>query len=133
VRPLSDRDYGTLAQFRRALRQFVRFSEERARAAGLTPSQHQLLLAVRGAPAPPTIGDVADALQLRHHSTVELVDRAQSAGLVERVADKGDARRQLLRLTRKGDTVLAGLTQTHREELRRFRAEMLDVLKELEN
>jgi DNA-binding MarR family transcriptional regulator len=131
MRPLSDRDYRALAQFRRALRQFLRFSEEQARAAGLTPSQHQLLLAVRGAPSSPTIGEVADALQLRHHSTVELVDRAQAAGLLERVVDKADARRQKLRLTRKGDKVLAGLTQTHRDELRRFRAEMVDVLDEL--
>jgi DNA-binding MarR family transcriptional regulator len=132
VRALSDADYRTLALFRRALRQFLRFSEDQARAAGLTPSQHQLLLAVRGAPSsPPTIGEVADALQLRHHSTVELVDRAQAAGLLERVADERDARRQLLRLTAMGEDVLAGLTRVHRDELRRFRAEMLDVLKEL--
>jgi DNA-binding MarR family transcriptional regulator len=132
VRALSDADYRALALFRRALRQFLRFSEDQARGAGLTPSQHQLLLAVRGAPSsPPTIGEVADALQLRHHSTVELVDRAQAAGLLEREADESDARRQLLRLTAKGEEVLAALTRVHRDELRRFRAEMLDVLKEL--
>jgi len=129
---LADRDYRALAEFRRALRQFLHFSEEQARAAGLTPAQHQLLLAVRGAASPPTIGDAADALQLRHHSTVELVDRAQAAGLVTRVPDKSDARRQLLRLTRKGDKVLAGLSAIHRDELRRFRAEMVDVLRELD-
>ncbi|MCU1450404.1 MAG: MarR family transcriptional regulator [Acidimicrobiales bacterium] len=133
MRALSDADYRNLALFRRALRQFLRFSEDHARSAGLTPSQHQLLLAIRGAPSPPpTIGDVAEALQLRHHSTVELVDRAQAAGLIERVADERDARRQLLRLTAKGEEVLDGLTRVHRDELRRFRTEMLDVLKELE-
>jgi DNA-binding MarR family transcriptional regulator len=133
MKDLSDRDYRALATFRSALRQFLRFSEEEARQTGLTPSQHQLLLAIRGASSPPpTIGEVAGALQLRHHSTVELVDRAQAAGLIERVADERDARRQLLRLTAKGAQVLAGLTRVHRDELRRFRAEMLDVLHELD-
>ena len=84
---LSDRDYERLLEFRTALRQFMRWSEMQAEAAGITPAQHQLLLAVRGNPDPrgPRIGEVADALLLRHHSAVELVDRAEAAGLVRRV------------------------------------------------
>ena len=72
---LTDSDYRTLAEFRHALRVFLRFSEDAARQEGLTPNQHQLLLAIRGFPGdgPPTIGDVAEHLQLQHHSVVELV------------------------------------------------------------
>lgn len=125
--PVTDTEYQALARFRRALRSFLYFSEEAARAAGVTPSQHQLLLTIRGADTdqPPTIGEVADWMKLRHHSTVELVDRAEATGLVRRVADAADRRRQRLVLTELGETKLAALTTLHREELRRFRAEGL--------
>src|SRR5215471_6139493 len=99
---LNDADYRTLARFRAALRVFLRFSEDAARDAGVTPSQHQLLLAIRGAPSRPTVGEVARVLQLRHHSTVELIDRAVESGLVERTTDVSDRRRQRLALTRRG-------------------------------
>ena len=128
---LTDAEYGALARFRAALRVFLRFSEDAARDAGVTPNQHQLLLAIRGSVTRPTISDVADSLQLRHHSTVELIDRAVEAGLVERETDATDRRRQRLALTRKGARVLASLSATHREELRRFREEMAEVLREL--
>jgi DNA-binding MarR family transcriptional regulator len=120
-------DYQTLARFRRDLREFLHFSEAAARAAGLTPAQHQLLLAVKGTETgdPPTIREVADSLKLRHHSTVELVDRAAAAGLLERRADPEDARRQRLVLTRQGEQKLAGLSALHRDEVRRFREEMV--------
>ena len=133
-RPLSTNDYRSLATFRRALRVFLRFSEDAARAAGLTPSQHQLLLAIRGhsGVGAPSMGEVADALQLRHHSTVELVNRAETGGLVRRRVDPADARRHLLELTGGGEKLLASLSLQHREELRRFRTEMLDVLHELD-
>src|SRR3954469_19850568 len=95
---LTDRDYRTLATFRHALRVFIRFSEDAARAKGLTPNQHQLLLAIRGFSGAdrPTIGDAAESLQLQHHSVVELVDRAVDAGLVTRQVDRNDRRRQRL-------------------------------------
>jgi len=130
---LSDLDYQHLAAFRHALRTFLRFSEEAARAEGLTPHQHQLLLAVRGWPQPsaPAISDLAEMLQLRHHSTVELAQRAGAAGLVEFHTDPDDHRRQLIRLTALGDTKLEALSVLHRDELRRFRsrfAELLDGL-----
>ena len=133
TQPLSDREYRSLAEFRYALRTFLRFSEEAARDAGLTPAQHQLLLAIRGHPGdePPSTSDIADRLQLKLHSTVELVARAESNGLVVRIVDEGDARRALLALTEAGESKLAELSVLHRRELKRFRDEMGDVLREL--
>jgi DNA-binding MarR family transcriptional regulator len=132
--PLTDREYRSLAQFRHALRVFQRFSEEAAREEGLTPSQHQLLLAVRGwdGGGPPSTSDLADALQLKLHSVVKLAQRAEAAGLVERSVDPVDGRRQLVALTPLGSEKLASLSLLHRDELRRFRAEMVDVLRELD-
>jgi len=132
--PLSDREYQALARFRHALRVFLRFSEQAARAASVTPSQHQLLLAVRGhaGERPPVVGELAEALQLRHHSVVELVDRAEAAQLVRRRLDPDDNRRQQVLLTDAGGEVLEQLSTVHRDELRRFRAEMIDVLHELD-
>lgn len=119
-------DYQALARFRRALREFLHFSEEAARAAGLTPAQHQLLLAVKGTESgqPPTIGEIADSLKLRHHSAVELVDRAVAADLLVRAADPHDARLQRLVLTPGGEEKLARLSAAHRQELRRFKDQM---------
>ena len=133
-RPLSDGDYRALARFRRALRIFLRFSEEAARAAGVTPAQHQLLLAVRGhdGDGPPSVGDVAEALQLKLHSAVELVSRAEAAGLVETAADPADARRRLVAVTAGGEARLTDLTALHRAELSRFRHDLEAVLKQLD-
>jgi DNA-binding MarR family transcriptional regulator len=129
---VTDAEYCALAQFRRALRSFLHFSEEAAKSAGLTSSQHQLLLAIRGAaPSQPTIGEVADWLKLRHHSTVELVNRAEQAGLVTRLTDPEDHRRQRLALTPHGHARLDTLSTLHREELRRFREEGLAPLRTL--
>jgi DNA-binding MarR family transcriptional regulator len=130
---MRDSDYRALARFRYALRVFLRFSEDAARADGLTPNQHQLLLAVRGFPGGrPTIGDVAEWLQLQHHSTVELVDRVVDAGYVRRIADRDDRRRQRLVLTAAGARTIERLSEIHRAELRRFRGELHDVLSELD-
>jgi DNA-binding MarR family transcriptional regulator len=131
---LSDREYRALAQFRSTLRRFLHFSEEAARDAGTTPAQHQLLLAVRGHPGPdaPVVGDLAEALQLRHHSAVELVDRAARAGLVTRTPDPDDLRRHQVALTALGRRLLEDLTVVHRGELRRFRTQMVDLLGDLD-
>ena len=109
--------YERLLRFRTGLRRFLRWSAEQAAGAGLTPAQHQLLLAIRGHPDPlgPTIGDVARYLFLRHHSTVELIDRAQTAGLLERRTDPDDSRVVRLRLTERGDERLQTLTDAHME------------------
>jgi DNA-binding MarR family transcriptional regulator len=119
---IQDEDYRRLLEFRTGLRRFVRWSEEQARSVGLSPAQHQLMLAVRGHPDPrgPTIGEVADYLLLRHHSAVELVDRAEAAGLVRRRSDRDDQRIVRLRLTPRGADKLRRLTAVTLEELARL-------------
>lgn len=120
--PLPDAAYARLLALRTGLRHFQAWSAKQARAAGLTPAQHQLLLAIRGHPDPsgPTIGEVADYLLLRHHSAVELVDRAVAAGLVSRVRSDDDHRVVLLRLTEDGAARLEALSELHLEELDRL-------------
>jgi DNA-binding MarR family transcriptional regulator len=129
---LRDEDYQALLRFRHAQRQFLAFSEQEAQAAGLTTQQHQLLLAVRGhADDAPTTSAVAELLVLKNHSVVELVDRAEAAGLVERHPDPEDGRRQRIALTAAGEDLLAWLTALHIAELRRVRAELIDALRAL--
>jgi DNA-binding MarR family transcriptional regulator len=129
VRELSSEDYENLLAFRSSLRRFLHWSETQARAAGLTPAQHQLMLAVKGHPGAqgPTIGDLASYLMLRHHSAVELVDRAEAAGLVERWGDDDDGRVTRVRLTDEGEARLASLAQAHLDELRSL-APVLDAV-----
>jgi DNA-binding MarR family transcriptional regulator len=114
---LGDDDYARLLAFRDGLRRFLRWSEEQAKAVGLTGAQHQLLLAVRGHPGEPTIGDLAEHLLCRHHSAVGLVDRCERAGLVERRPDPDDRRVVHLRLTAKGSRTLDALSALHVAEL----------------
>ncbi|MGN6275657.1 MAG: MarR family winged helix-turn-helix transcriptional regulator [Solirubrobacterales bacterium] len=119
---VGDEDYRRLLGFRTELRRFLHWSEDEAKAAGLTPAQHQLLLAVRGHPDPagPTVGELAEYLVLRHHSVVELIDRAAKGGLVERVGDEEDHRVVRLRLTTQGEQAIEQLSRLHLEELRRL-------------
>lgn len=119
---VSDADYRRLLAFRTGLRRFLRWSAEQAEAADLTPAQHQLLLAIRGHADDrgPTIGDVASYLLLKHHSAVELVDRAEEAGLVRRRRDANDQRVVRLALTRKGEARLQHLASITVEELKRL-------------
>ena len=126
---LPDDRYARLLALRTGLRHFERWSEQQAQAAGLTPAQHQLLLAIRGHSDPrgPTIGEVADYLLLRHHSTVGLVDRADAAGLVTRARDPEDHRVVRLRLTKLGAKRLEALSTLHLEELDRLACELPEV------
>ena len=112
-------DYRALLAFRTALRRFNRWSEAQAASVGLTHAQHQLLLAIKGHgdDRGPTIGEVADHLLLRHHSAVELVNRAQAADLIVRHKDEDDARVVRLRLTPAAEEKLRQLTQLHVDEL----------------
>jgi DNA-binding MarR family transcriptional regulator len=128
---LSRQDFEKLLEFRVTLRRFQRWSEDQARAAGLTHVQHQLLVAIKGhrGDQPPTVGDLAGYLLLRPHSTVELVDRAEAAGLVKRTPDGGDGRVIRVRLTAEGDQVMQELTRAHLERLH----ELAAVLDELVN
>jgi DNA-binding MarR family transcriptional regulator len=115
----TDEDYRRLLELRTGLRRFLRWSEQHAQEAGLTPTQHQLMLAIRGHPDPrgPTVGDVAAHLLLRHHSAVGLVDRAESAGLVVRRQDPDNLSAVRLRLTEQGERRLEELSELHLEEL----------------
>ncbi|MHB1613351.1 MAG: MarR family winged helix-turn-helix transcriptional regulator [Actinomycetes bacterium] len=117
---LRDADYQQILQFRTRLRRFLHWSEQQARRAGLTASQHQLLLAVRGHPGPgrPTIGDLAGYLLLRHHSVVGLVDRCVLGGWVVRQPDRADHRVVRVELTLAGEHALEHLTALHLAELR---------------
>lgn len=114
-RALLDADYERLLAFRNELRAFLRWSEQAAHDAGLTPSLHQLLLVLRGhrEPPGPTIGEVAEALHMRHHSAVELAQRAETLGLLHRERDLNDHRRMHLRLTSRGREHLESLTRAH--------------------
>lgn len=122
TRDLADIDYRRLLEFRTGLRRFLAWSEEQAAAAGLSPAQHQLLLAVRGHDdrRGPTIGEIADILRLKHHSAVGLIDRAEAAGLVHRQRDRADHRVVHLALTRTGSARLRRLSRLHLEELDRL-------------
>lgn len=119
MRELTGEDYENLLAFRASLRRFQHWSETKAREAGLTPAQHQLLLAIKGHPGGrgPAVRDLAGYLLLRHHSTVELVDRAEAGGLVERWRDARDGRVARVRLTADGERRLARLAPAHLDEL----------------
>ncbi len=130
---LSQQDYETLAAFRHALRQFAAFSEAEARAAGLTPQQHQALLSIRGTPgrAAVAVSDIAAHLLIRHNTAVELVNRLAEAQWVQRLPDPADGRRTLVALTEQGEQVLRDLSVIHRRELRTIRASLLALLKQV--
>jgi DNA-binding MarR family transcriptional regulator len=127
---MRDADYAALAQFRYQIRSFLAFSEVAAAQQGLTPTQHQALLGIKGfvRPGPATVGDVARFLLIRHHSAVELIDRLAKLGLVSRVADPEDARRVHLKLTRKGEQKLRALSRRNLEELHRAASPALSRL-----
>lgn len=115
-------EYERLAAFRYALRQFLRFSEKAALANHLTPQQHQALLAIKGFPGRDriTIGELAERLQIRHHSTVELVNRLEAQGFVAREQAEEDRRQVYVALTPSADEILEQLAAAHKEELRRI-------------
>jgi DNA-binding MarR family transcriptional regulator len=122
--PLSKQDFEALARFRFGIRRYLRFSEETVRRHGVPPQQYQLLLALKGFPQRDwaTVRELAERLQLRHHSVVELVDRAQGQGLVERASHPDDARAVRVVLTDEGEQILGRLSTLHRDELRRLEA-----------
>lgn len=123
---ITDEDFERLLEFRIGLRRFLHWSEEQAAAAGLSPMQHQLLLAIRGNPnrISPTIGQIAEALLIRHHSAVGLIDRAEAAGFVRRRPDRHDHRVVRLSLTPLGSRRLRQLSGRHLEELTRLRKQL---------
>lgn len=132
-RIISKPQYESLASFRFALRKFLRFSEDAAGAAGLTPQQHQALLAIKGFPGRDyvTVGELAERLQIKHHSAVGLVDRLVLEKLVQRDASAEDRRCVNIRLTARGEAVLEELSALHREQLRRIGPELSTLLQSL--
>lgn len=127
---LNDADYAALAQFRRAIRAFLNFSERAARDCGLAPQQHQAILAIRGfgSAGEMTVGNLAEHLMIQHNTAVELINRLQSAGLVDRSIDSDDRRRVTIRLTEKANELLERLSTAHIVELRRSGKELADIL-----
>lgn len=125
--------YESLAALRFALRQFLRFSEEAAQAAGITPQQHQALLAIKGFPGRDhaTVGELAERLQVRHHSAVGLLDRLETEKLVGRKSGRMDRRRVHVFLTPRGERVLEKLSEAHRDQLRRRGPHLARLLEEL--
>ena len=130
---LSQLQYENLAAFRYALRRFLRFSEDAAKRAGLTPQQHQALLAIKGFPRRDevTVSELAERLQLRHHSTVELLDRLAKLKLVVRAQSDSDRRQVNVRLTPRGEQILDKLSSAHEEQLRRIGPELTGLLNQL--
>lgn len=119
----ADEGYAALLKFRVGLRRFVQWSEQQAEKVGLTPAQHQLLLAVRGHPdrRGPSVGELAEYLCIRHHSAVQLIDRTEQLGFIARNRiDDEDRRLVRVTLTPAGQDKLALLSAAHREELRRL-------------
>ena len=132
---ITHQEYQALAEFRYQLRRFLRFSEQAAREVGLEPQQHQLLLTIKGLPADRTasVGELAERLQIQHHSTVELINRMVERRLLERNRDENDQRRVLVSLTAYGDEVLRKLSLLHRMELRTTGPALVQALYALTN
>lgn len=120
--------YRVLAKFRVALRTFLAFSQSAARREGLTPQQHQALLAIKGSGWPMTVGDLAAQLLIRHHSAVELSGRLARAGLLDRATDPADGRKVLLSLAPEAEDRLRRLSAIHLQELRAMRPALADLL-----
>jgi len=130
---LSKSQYEILAEFRYALRQFLHFSETAAHSAGITPQQHQALLTIKGFPGRDrvTVGELAERLRLRHHSTVGLIDRLVLEKLVARTPSPQDRRQVFVQLTRHGENMLESLSSAHGRQLKRIGPELTRLLQKL--
>ena len=126
-------EYESLAGFRYALRRFLRFSENAAISAGLTPQQHQALLSIHGFPGRDqiTISELCERLQTEHHSAVGLVNRLCNQGLAVRIRSEEDRRKVFVKVTPKGRRMLEALSAAHREQLRRMGPELVTLLTNL--
>ena len=131
MKKLTLADYQALAEFRFQIRRFLHFSEEAVKPAGLERGQYQLMLAIKGMPSGvrPRISDLANRMQIRHHSAVELVNRLERRGFVHRVRTQEDRREVLLALTPKGEKVLSELALHHHEQLRIAGPELVTALR----
>lgn len=130
---LAKKDFESLASFRYAVRQFLKFSESAARGAGLTSQQHQALLAIKGFPNRQSItnGELADRLQIKHHSAVGLINRLEAQDLVRRVPGSSDRREVFIALTTRGEELLEQLTAAHQKELQEIAPQLSGILESL--
>jgi DNA-binding MarR family transcriptional regulator len=133
MKKLSLSDYQALAEFRYQIRKFLRFSEQAVQAGGLERGQYQLLLAIKGIPegVRPRIRELANRMQIQHHSAVELINRLEAGGYVRRERAQDDRREVLLALTPKGERVLAELALHHHNELRNAAPDLVAALRRL--
>jgi len=133
MKKLTLSDYESLADLRYEIRRFLSFSEQAVRAVGLEPRQHQLLLALKGLPrgVRPRIGELAERLQIQHHSAVELANRLARTGYVRRHRAGDDRREVMLELTARGEKVLLELSLYHREELRDAGPKLVSALQQV--
>lgn len=130
---ISDEDYKVLASVRAELRRLARFTEVNTTNAGLTPKQHQVLLAIRASEHMElSMGELAEVMLVEPHSISGMADRLAKLGLVVRVRSEGDRRRIKLRLTDKAKGLLASLAQVHKTELRRIRPLLGRLLAQLD-
>jgi DNA-binding MarR family transcriptional regulator len=131
MKKLSLTDYQALAEFRYQIRRFLHFSEQAVKTSGLERGQYQLMLAIKGMPAGvrPRIRELASRLEIRHHSTVELVNRLERGGFVHRTRGEDDRREVLLALTAKGEKVIGELALHHHDELRSTGPELVAALR----
>ena len=130
---LEDEDFRTLAAVRAAIRGFAHFTEKVAQTAGLTPQQHQVLVALRAAEGGElSVGELAQTLMLRPHSVSGLADRLAALRLIDRRRSKADRRVVVLRLTPQAESLMSSLSRTHRDELRRIRPLLISLLSQLD-
>jgi DNA-binding MarR family transcriptional regulator len=124
-------DYQALAEFRYQIRKYLHFSEKAVQSAGLERGQYQLMLAIKGMPEDvrPRIRELADRMQIQHHSAVELINRLEAGGFVRRERGQEDRREVMLALTPKGEKVLAELALHHHEELRSAAPDLVAALR----
>jgi len=133
TKKINSADFKAMAELRYQIRRYLRFSENAARQAGIEPQQHQLLLAIRGLPdnLKPTIGVLAERMQLQHHSTVELIDRLVDRDLLCRLRATDDRRQVLVKLTRDGEEFLKTLSLCHLQELQSAGPKFVKILQDL--
>lgn len=130
---LSKKEYELLSDFRYNIRKFLKFSESAAEAEGLTPNQHQALLAIKGFPGRSSVtnGELAERLQIKHHSAVGLINRLEAQNLVYREQNSRDRREVLVSLTGQGEKVLEKLVAVHREELKTLAPQLIVIFEGL--
>ena len=134
MKKLTLSDFQALAEFRYQLRKFLRFSERAVQAAGIEKQQYQLMLAIKGMPegARPRIRELAEQMQIQHHSTVELINRLQAKGYVRREAGQDDRREVLLSLTAKGERIVSDLARDHHDQLQTAGPRLAAALRRLQ-